>query len=364
VSCKGDHPRNRCCRSRNVDPSGRSKIETHGGELQLVTWGMLPSAAGQPEMGWFGTPFHEASAWKQIFVKECDGNQQLLFELMATEDRKAFRWTCCGQPFGTLFEEECGTLGEYTHAPWHGKGRGKAGKGGKGGRGIRGIIECYTGTFACCNHHGKGCACDHCDVLLRTGIWAIQHPTQRSREHMPAMEPAPYMYVATQHNRFLRLPNMPPGFCDWDLAEGVPWATDSHRHFPAFFRGQTMALMLLWQRMKIPTEPLLECFMPLFCAGLLTQGSLGVPQDPLAPRRGPLESSPDKQSTIGNAPALVPGSLARLQYPLAAAHRVITPGSASSLSRGVCSPSARGRRTPAWSPSPASIATVGSFRRH
>ena len=122
VSCKGDHPRNRCCRSRNVDPSGRSKIETHGGELQLVTWGMLPSAAGQPEMGWFGTRFHEASAWKQIFVKECDGNLQLLFELMATEDRKAFRWTCCGQPFGTLFEEECGTLGEYTHAPWHGSG--------------------------------------------------------------------------------------------------------------------------------------------------------------------------------------------------------------------------------------------------
>jgi hypothetical protein len=46
--------------------------------------------------------------------------------------------------------------------------------------------------------------------------------------------------------------------------------------------------------------------------GLLTQGVLGVPQDPLAPRRGPLGSSPDRKSAIGNAPALVPGPLARL----------------------------------------------------
>jgi hypothetical protein len=47
--------------------------------------------------------------------------------------------------------------------------------------------------------------------------------------------------------------------------------------------------------------------------GLLTQGVPVVPQDPLAPRRGPLGSSPDRESAIGNAPALVPGPLARLQ---------------------------------------------------
>ena len=50
-------------------------------------------------------------------------------------------------------------------------------------------------------------------------------------------------------------------------------------------------------------------------AGLLTQGALGVPQDPLAPRRGPLESSPDRERAIENAPALVPGPLARLWDP-------------------------------------------------
>jgi hypothetical protein len=46
--------------------------------------------------------------------------------------------------------------------------------------------------------------------------------------------------------------------------------------------------------------------------GLLTQGVPGVPHDPFAPRRGPLGSSPDRESSIGNAPALVPGPLARL----------------------------------------------------
>ena len=49
-----------------------------------------------------------------------------------------------------------------------------------------------------------------------------------------------------------------------------------------------------------------------FTAGLLTQGVPRVPQDPSAPRRGPLGYSPDRESAIGNAPALVPGSLARL----------------------------------------------------
>jgi hypothetical protein len=50
-----------------------------------------------------------------------------------------------------------------------------------------------------------------------------------------------------------------------------------------------------------------------FTSGLLTQGVPGVPQDPLAPRRGPLGPSPDRESSIGNAPVLVPGPLARLQ---------------------------------------------------
>jgi hypothetical protein len=47
-----------------------------------------------------------------------------------------------------------------------------------------------------------------------------------------------------------------------------------------------------------------------FEAGLQTRGAGPggpIPQDPLAPRRGPLGSSPDRQSAIGNAPALVPG---------------------------------------------------------
>jgi hypothetical protein len=35
-------------------------------------------------------------------------------------------------------------------------------------------------------------------------------------------------------------------------------------------------------------------------------------QDPLAPRRGPLGPSPDRGSVVRNAPALVPGPLARL----------------------------------------------------
>ena len=50
----------------------------------------------------------------------------------------------------------------------------------------------------------------------------------------------------------------------------------------------------------------------MYPAGLLTQGVPGVPQDPLAPRRGTLGPSLDRESAIGNAPALVPGSLARL----------------------------------------------------
>jgi hypothetical protein len=49
-------------------------------------------------------------------------------------------------------------------------------------------------------------------------------------------------------------------------------------------------------------------------AGLLTQGVLGVPQDPFASRRGPLGSSADRERAIGNAPALVPGPLAPLWH--------------------------------------------------
>ena len=49
---------------------------------------------------------------------------------------------------------------------------------------------------------------------------------------------------------------------------------------------------------------------------LLTQGvPPGVPQDPLAPHRGPLGPSPDRESAVGNAanaPALAPGPLAAL----------------------------------------------------
>ena len=38
----------------------------------------------------------------------------------------------------------------------------------------------------------------------------------------------------------------------------------------------------------------------------------GVPQDPLAPPRGPFGSSPDRESATGNAPAPAPGPLAGL----------------------------------------------------
>jgi hypothetical protein len=37
----------------------------------------------------------------------------------------------------------------------------------------------------------------------------------------------------------------------------------------------------------------------------------GAPGDPFAPRQRPLGSSPDRERVIGNAPALVPGPLAR-----------------------------------------------------
>jgi hypothetical protein len=49
-----------------------------------------------------------------------------------------------------------------------------------------------------------------------------------------------------------------------------------------------------------------------YSPGLLTQGVPGVPQDPLAPPCGPLRYSPVRERAIGNAPALVPGLLARL----------------------------------------------------
>ena len=59
------------------------------------------------------------------------------------------------------------------------------------------------------------------------------------------------------------------------------------------------------------------------------KGFRGVPQDPFAPRRGPLGPSPDRDSAIGNDPALVKkndartfGSTARP----AAADCVATPG--------------------------------------
>ena len=44
--------------------------------------------------------------------------------------------------------------------------------------------------------------------------------------------------------------------------------------------------------------------------GCSLEGSRGVPPDPFAPRRGPLGPSADRESAIGNAPALVHGPLA------------------------------------------------------
>jgi hypothetical protein len=64
-----------------------------------------------------------------------------------------------------------------------------------------------------------------------------------------------------------------------------------------------------------------------FWPGPLTQGLPGVPQDPLAPRRGPLESSLDRESAIGNAPARESAMTFGSTVRSTAAHRVITPGS-------------------------------------
>jgi hypothetical protein len=62
--------------------------------------------------------------------------------------------------------------------------------------------------------------------------------------------------------------------------------------------------------------------------GLLTQGALGVSQDPLAPRRGPRGSSPDRQSTMHRKRARTSaGTFGSTVIPLAA-HWVITPGGA------------------------------------
>jgi hypothetical protein len=54
-------------------------------------------------------------------------------------------------------------------------------------------------------------------------------------------------------------------------------------------------------------EALLACV-----AGLIARRASGVPQEPFAPRRGPLRPSPYTESAIGNAHALVPGPWAPL----------------------------------------------------
>jgi hypothetical protein len=69
---------------------------------------------------------------------------------------------------------------------------------------------------------------------------------------------------------------------------------------------------LLTQRLTFSTtiQPpykyysLLKMGHPLQATGLLTQGVPGVPQDPLAPRRGTLGPSLDRERAIRNAPAL------------------------------------------------------------
>jgi hypothetical protein len=52
---------------------------------------------------------------------------------------------------------------------------------------------------------------------------------------------------------------------------------------------------------KMAADPTLE-------AGLITQGVPRVPQDPLAPHRGPLGSPSDRESVIGNALVPAPGT--------------------------------------------------------
>jgi hypothetical protein len=47
----------------------------------------------------------------------------------------------------------------------------------------------------------------------------------------------------------------------------------------------------------------ISCRSPPLCdPGLLIQGVLGVPQDPLAPHRGPLGSSPDRERVVETRP--------------------------------------------------------------
>jgi hypothetical protein len=48
------------------------------------------------------------------------------------------------------------------------------------------------------------------------------------------------------------------------------------------------------------------------------RGPRGVPRDAFAPPRGPLGPSPDRESGIGNAPALAPGPFGSTVRPAAA----------------------------------------------
>ena len=52
--------------------------------------------------------------------------------------------------------------------------------------------------------------------------------------------------------------------------------------------------------------------LPAVAGRAVNSGGPGVPQDPLAPRRGPLGCYPYRQSSVGNAPTLVSGLLAGL----------------------------------------------------
>jgi ankyrin repeat protein len=63
----------------------------------------------------------------------------------------------------------------------------------------------------------------------------------------------------------------------WNLASVTPWSQESHKRFPPHFRQLTLQLLLCWQRMKLPTEALIQCFILPFSTiyvetGIRTEG--------------------------------------------------------------------------------------------
>jgi hypothetical protein len=55
-------------------------------------------------------------------------------------------------------------------------------------------------------------------------------------------------------------------FSEWHLVDKVPWTPEAHLHFPRLFKEQTVALLLVCQRLQLSSfvAILPQCFMPVF----------------------------------------------------------------------------------------------------